>query len=461
MRLSRVFSLLAIASLVLTACGGGGAGGTVPSAGGGGGGGTQTAQQQTTSAVSAANAAGAPVANVTSFESAITNPSLPLGTMRRVAFGAVRAGSSPSPSPSPGGSPMPTPPPAGTCVANFLGGNSPFAGFEFWTPDKAGDANSVEYEFFYDAGCTQPAKDIVRIHTLSGSTQTQTVTITQWAQGSTTPTRIVTENSTITGQFDSEGFPVLSSGFTRTTQRTVSANGQVVMTEDSEFIAQAASGSSIAFCGDSAGFNNATLQSINGAEGWQNLLAQGTRTQNSDGSVTWSTTNAAGSTYSATAASAFTINKGSANSACPITTPEFTLGGGTLVSSFGVASMTVTFKDDDIVHLAIVNATLSNGLTLNATSNDPAVAPSSSGFITGTLANSSGTVATFSVNAEGDGTLTVTATGTTFQMEDWHVVKDESEHSPSPSPSSSASPEPSASASASPAASPTPTPTHT
>lgn len=449
MRISSALLGVAVLAGLLTACGGGGGGtGTTPPAntGGGsgsGGGPSTTPQSQEQNAVAGTDAAGAPVSDVTSFESTINNPALPQSSLRRVAvFGRMDA--TPSPGASPTASPAPTPPPMGSCIANFLG-NGSFQGFEYWKPDRAGDANSTEYEFFYDGSCAQPAVDRVRVYTINGSTETQKSIVTKYQQGNSTPVSVSTETNTIAGSFDHDGWPVIANGFTRSSTFTLQEGGTTVASRGSEFIAMPSSSTSMNFCGDSAAFNAEQLESISQAAGWQELLANGSRTVNSNGTVTWSTTNASGSTYSGTP-SQFAIQEGALNSNCPIATPAFTLTGGTLVSGFSVPSMTATFNDGMLVSLTITNATLRNGYTLNVTTNT-SVSSTSPNFINGTLTSGGSTVATFSVNGLGDGTLTVTATGATYEMDDWHVVKDK--HS-SPQPSASPSTLPSASPSASP-----------
>ena len=75
-----------------------------------------------------------------------------------------------------------------------------------------------------------------------------------------------------------------------------------------------------------------------------------------------------------------------------------------------------------LVNLQVTNATLANGTTLNVTTNT-SVSPTSNLFITGTVASSGAQVASFNVDAFGDGTLTVSSSGAQYVVTDWHVVK--------------------------------------
>lgn len=446
MRKVRALIAVAVFAFALAACGGGGSGGgsaTVPPAPGTGGGLQLSAQQQQQDSVAAANAAGAPVEDITGIETSVTNP-VTLQSAQRHATDTATASPAPGSSPNPGASaspapPKPTPPPNGTCIANFFASGA-YKGFQYWKPDKAGDANSVQYTFFYDGACTQIARDQVRVTgSVTGTgavkTQTQTVTTTEYDQGNPVPTNTRTENNTLTGQFDTEGYPLLKLGFARASILSVSSGGAVVMNRANEFIAGPTSTASQTYCGDSAGYNAEKLSSTAQVHGWQNLTANASRTVNSDGSVTW-THSGSGSVYSAATAGALSINKGTLNSACPIAVPAFTLAGGTLVSSYGVASMSATFKSGSLVMLTVTNATLANGYTLNVTT-DTTVGPTSPKFINGTIAKGSTTIATFSVDANGNGTMTVAATGAKYTMQHWHVVKDVPSASPSPAPTSS------------------------
>ena len=138
-----------------------------------------------------------------------------------------------------------------------------------------------------------------------------------------------------------------------------------------------------------------------------------------DGSVTWTAAHA-GSTAKG-AIGSLSIGVGTQNTACPITTPMFTLAGGTSLGTYNIPT-TATYKSGLLIGLAIANATLANGTTLNVTTNT-GVSPMNNLFITGVISNAGTSVATFTVDAFGDGTLTMSAGGTQYVITDWHVVK--------------------------------------
>jgi hypothetical protein len=149
------------------------------------------------------------------------------------------------------------------------------------------------------------------------------------------------------------------------------------------------------------------------------MIANGTRTVNSDGSITWNFTHA-GSTYTGPIGG-LSIQAGVQNTNCPITTPMFTLAGGTQKGSFNLP-VQATFNAGILTNLTVSNGTLANGDALNVSTNS-GVSPSDEHFISGTLAKSGTTIANFNVNAFGDGTLVVAASGKAYDIEDWHVVK--------------------------------------
>ena len=171
---------------------------------------------------------------------------------------------------------------------------------------------------------------------------------------------------------------------------------------------------------DSSGFNDTGIAKLNETFGWQGgVLSGGSRTVNSDNSVTWTATHA-GTTFKG-AIGALSIATGTQNTACPIATPMFTLAGGTSTGTYSIP-VVATYLHGMLESLTITNATLSNGTTLSVATNS-ALPPSSAGYITGTIGRGTTQIATFAVDAFGDGTLTLTATGAQYVITDWHVVR--------------------------------------
>lgn len=377
-----------VAALSLTACGGGGASAPFTPASNGGDA-AASSQTQTEEAVGAANEAGSPVKDFSNFDEATGSPLQSVAA--RTEASAIGT--------------------TGSCTN----------GVEFFAPDKKGDANSTERIDFYDNACTAMARDAVRIFTSTGATsETVQRTVSLYALNGTSPAAVRSETVNYrNAAFDRLGYPLLTSGFARTHTGELDMNGSKTIVADGEFVAAPASGNVSTFCSDSAGFNATGDASLNETFGWAGVMPSGTRTVNADGSVTWSTTHT-GSTYTG-AIGGLSIQAGAENTACPIATPMFALTGGTLKGSYTLP-VSASFQNGILTNLTVTNAALANGDTLNVQTNG-GVSPGNPHFISGTLAKSGVQIATFNVDAFGDGVLVVTSTGVQRPIEDWHVVK--------------------------------------
>jgi hypothetical protein len=266
-----------------------------------------------------------------------------------------------------------------------------------------------------------PARDIVRVRTSTGSSsETVNETSNVFAPNNGTPTATRTDTIVLTNaSFDQYGYPIAASGFDRVATGSMAVSGSSTTDSDVELVMLPGSGTQ-SFCGDSAGYNATGIASLGETFGWQGgVFTTGTRTVNGDGSVTWNATHS-GSTVKG-AIGSLSIATGTQNTACPITTPMFTLSGGTTQGAYTIPTV-ATYQGGLLVDLQIANATLANGTTLNVTTNT-SVSPTSNLFITGSIASGGTQVATFNVDAFGDGTLTVTSGGAQYVVTDWHVVK--------------------------------------
>jgi hypothetical protein len=384
-------TLLAVlaATMTLAACGGGGGGGTstMPSTGGGGGS-SQSSQTQSQTAIDATNALGDPVKTTADFNDTTSGTS----TAERSSNKTIMLAS-------------------GVCTN----------GVEFWAPDKNGDPNSTEEQYFYDTACTELARDVVRIYTINGSAETVDRTESQYAINNATPiaTRTTTVNY-INGTYGNNGYPVTADGFARDATSSTNISGSKTIVGDDELVMQAGSNGTNNWCGDSAGYNATGIAKLNETFGWQGgVLSSGTRTLNSDGSVTWTATHA-GMVFTG-AIGSLSIAVGPENTACPIATAQYTLSGGTSQGSYSIP-VSATYMHGELTNLTVTNAQLANGNTLSVTTNS-SVANTSSNFITGTISNGGTQIATFAVDCFGDGTLTVTSSGAQYVIDDWHVVK--------------------------------------
>jgi hypothetical protein len=379
-----------IAASTLAGCGGG-ASGTSLTPPGGGNIGSESTQALTEDSIGAANDVGTPMQEFAAYNDATGSP-LQASSRTMQAISAKTAGD-------------------GSC-------NN---GVEFFAPDKKGDPNSTERIVFYDNGCTQIQSDAVRIVTQTGSgSETVQRTVSRYHLNDNTPSSVRSETiNYINATFDQFGYPVYKNGFDRTHTGELDVNGVKTVDADGELVLLPLSNNSSTFCGDSAGFNATGNASLNETFGWAGIAPSGTRTINADGSVTWNVTHE-GTTYTGPIGG-LSIQAGVQNTNCPISTPMFTLAGGTVKGQFNIP-VQATYANGVLANLTITNATLANGDTLNVQTNS-GVSPGDEHFISGSLAKSGSTIATFNVNAFGDGTLVVASSGKAYQIEDWHVVK--------------------------------------
>jgi hypothetical protein len=381
-----------MAAGTLTACGGGSAGTVPPAGGAGNGGSTASVQQQAEESINSANDAGSPIGEISSYNESLSSP---LQSAGRVV--------------------------ADRLTIKALGDGTCSNGVEFFAPDKKGDANSTERIVFYDNGCTQMQSDAVRIYSSTGANaETVQRTVSLYALNAAAPSAVRTETVNYSNaSFDAYGYPIYKNGFDRTHTGALDVSGVKTIDGDGELVVLPFSGNSTSYCSDSAGFNATGNASLNETFGWAGMIASGTRTVNSDGSVTWSFTHT-GNVYTGPIGG-LSIQAGVQNTSCPISTPMFALAGGTLKGSSNLP-VQATFANGVLTNLTITNGALSNGDTLTVQTNS-GVAPSNEHFISGTLAKSGATLANFNVDAFGDGTLVVAASGKAYQIEDWHVVK--------------------------------------
>lgn len=289
-------------------------------------------------------------------------------------------------------------------------------GLEVYIPDKAGDKNSQEYLFFYDAACTSLAHDVVRKVfplTVSGSEAVE-IDVNDYRKGAKKPFYVhIDYNHYMQGAFDQNGYPVASHGFVNDARhRLIAASGRQFYENDTEYILSASRDSSALLCAQSAAYNQSKLNDLSEAFGAQGI-SSGTRGLLSDGSSTTS----ASFDGDASGADAFRINDNDAsNTACPISRPRFVLGRGTLIGQTSGA-FSLSFAKGTLSDLS-ASTTIGNDFNLTVETNTN-VFPEDAGYVTGTVTYQGEKVAALSVNQFGNGTYTETKTGTVYVTDDW------------------------------------------
>ena len=292
-------------------------------------------------------------------------------------------------------------------------------GAEFFAPDRNNDPDSTETLLFYDTQCTQLALDDVRLWSSTGAhSETVNRTDSFYQAGSSAAAAVASTTSAISkAKFAPYGLPVFANGFVDDTSTQVTYGSSAVATGKAEFVMSPGARSLGSFCGDAAGYNPAGIASLDETFGLQGGIA-GMRST-AGPFVTWTAT-PTGTAYSG-AIGSLSIVDGTANTVCPIQTPQFTIAGGTSLGTFSLP-LSVTFRRGLLANLTVINASLPSGDTLNVrTSNGR-----KTGFhpvISGVVRNGRSIVATFAVNAFGNGELAITSTGAQYKIVDWIVVQ--------------------------------------
>lgn len=306
-------------------------------------------------------------------------------------------------------------------------------GIETFTPDRAGEPNSQERIHFYDPACTYVARDAVRIWAFPGKGGRENVSrnVTFYSYQQAIVATASDEIFITAADYNSNGTPKAADGYQSQLYGSLNLidNGKTI-DWDRELIVEPAAkdGSSEAECGNSAGFNATPYKKTGSIGGW-NGISSGSRTLNSDGSVTWAAVHA-GSTFRGPAGS-LSIVQGSPDTSCPITPPgEFSLSGGSVVGNYNIP-VSVTYDRGFLQNLTVTNATLANGDTLNVVTNGTPPNYSDPNFVTGTILTSGGkstkVASTFNTDAFGNGTLTVYTSDPNvvlyYTIADWHVIR--------------------------------------
>jgi hypothetical protein len=393
-----------VAALMLVACGGGAGGAGSP----GGGtspwvpsGGTPSGNvtQDDAVAVTTVNSVGSTVDTYSTTEVAIQGELQSNAMMRRD-----------------------TPLPSGQCTQTANGGSVQFITVS---------STSTDTKYFYDAACTKIARDLMRTFTSGkGGGEEVNGVEQQYANvpsGATPPvvaTRNYTTDYTTSGGFNPSGYPSLSAGYYLTSSAVLNVGNYRTIISNRELAMGAGIGPVNNFCSDEAGYNNKAITG-NQVFAWEGGIANGTRTTNNNASnvVTWTSTRV-GEGYQGPTGS-FSINSGAPNSACPFTTPQFTLGLGAGTALIGTHNIPMqgVYYHGLLQQLTIPDATILTSEILNVSTNTSLPA-SSQQFITGTICKPTcalNTIATFGVDAFGDGTLTVNSSGNAYAITDWHA----------------------------------------
>lgn len=263
----------------------------------------------------------------------------------------------------------------------------------------AANEKQVEVKFFYDAACAVLSRDVVQLTTTNGDgSKSASRTATQYnAAGAVIATRKSTY--AYTGSLGNSSAVATSALYIGTSTSPLTQWGrQVTLAPQS---------ASVSTLSENGGWIvNGALPGANESFGHQGQVAGGTATFDSSGDVTYAGTRNR------------TFFKGPLNTLTLTAAPPFQIGGTPAPVQVGTSTMTgsLTFDSDGLLTSIALNGTFVSGNSVSVTSSGTPL------VVAGTIANPSGTtIATFTTDAYGDGTIQF-ANGVQLPILCWHVV---------------------------------------
>jgi len=255
-----------------------------------------------------------------------------------------------------------------------------------------------ETKYSYDKACATLARDVVADVISNGTGETVTRIAKNYAANGT----LLSTRTT--------GYSVTGSGgnFTKTETSSLvigTSSTPAAQYGRTETVATATGSKISTVTGNSGHVVGNANPAVNESFGHMAQLTNLTKTVDTSGNVTFA---------GARAAQEF---KGAFGSLTLSTAPPFAIAPSSAQYGSSSISGTVTFDADGDLTNVSINATLFNGNTVAASgSGDPIT-------VAGTIKNSSGTtIATFTVDQFGDGTISY-SNGTQGVIDDWHVVR--------------------------------------
>jgi hypothetical protein len=305
--------------------------------------------------------------------------------------------------------------------------------FEFFVRQPRGDAAaqaspSTETREFFDPGCTQLARDAVRIVRSIGPTEEiVNRTIRLYAPAHSAPIATRFESSRISdARFGRWGFPLAGDGFSRTTSSALWISHRKQAVSSSKIVVLPSRTSASVYCEGSAGYSATGIPSLDATFGWEGgtLESPGSpssvRTDDGEGIVTTSSTQR-GNIFIGPIGSLW-LNAGRPASGCPAAARTQTVAGGTPAGVFAIP-IHATFRRGTLSGLFVPGAAFGGGYALSAYTVGRAGEDLGSVTIDGIVNDGRVEIATFEANPFGTGALTLTSTGAQYRLIDWTIVR--------------------------------------
>lgn len=292
-------------------------------------------------------------------------------------------------------------------------------GIEFFAPARSGRADSTETREFYDAACTQLARDTLRFYSAQTSGSEVVAGTTElYARGRRQPIATRSETVAITGAtFTRFGFPSAAHGYTRTSVAALWIGNKRQSSSAVSVTLLPGSGGTNRYCRAAAAYSLAGVPSLDAAFGWDGTTAgpiAATRQSDSRGDVTV-TSLQRGDAYVGPIGSLRLTRARFA--ACAAESRVFHVAGGVPAANFSMP-VRATYRNGTLVGLSVPGASLGayrlTAGTVRRGLDDRDVA--------GVLVSGRMRVASLETDTFGNGLLTVTSTGAQYRLIDWTIV---------------------------------------
>ncbi len=269
--------------------------------------------------------------------------------------------------------------------------------------------------YYYDARCRSLALAVVRTSLSTGLGSATTLeTATSFAPGRSSPIAVRSDASQL-WRAATERAAQLDRGFALSTSGQLSTSGNRFLS-GSEIVVRPTLRNLSEFCLSSAGYGVAGIPSLDETFGWEDgTLSNGARATDGHGLSRWFA-NVGGDVVRGPIG-ALTLSGGTASPRCPMTTQPFSLAGAAARDAFAFP-ISVSFSHGRLDSVSVYDAKFSDGEHLKVATADVHGLP----YVDGIVERGGTRLATFRVDAYGNGTLTITSTGAQYVMTDWLVV---------------------------------------
>lgn len=295
-------------------------------------------------------------------------------------------------------------------------------GVEVAIPRRGGQIDSTETREFYDAACTQLARDTHRrYYPRSNGSEVVALTTAIYARGGARPIAMRSETATITAAaFTRWGFPSAAHGFTQ------AASGALWVRDRRQSVFASAvtllpgrAGTNV-YCRAAAAFSPSGVPALDAAFGWDGTTvgapAAATRQSDQRGDVTFASLQK-GSIYAGPIGSLRLTARRTA-AGCPAGDWAFGVSGGVPAADFSLP-IRATYRNGTLVSLSVSGASL-GAYRLTATTVRNGLDDRS---VAGVLVSGGVRIASLESDTFGNGVLTVTSTGAQYRLIDWTIVR--------------------------------------